>query len=360
MDKDRNVWYVYSVILFFCNRFQAKIITFSVRSYCNSIYMSRPQVYILVIFILFPVTAASQDTGFSHELNYKISSNPAITGIEGDGILNLDYLNLYPGDALNLHSAFLSYDAYFPFLHGGAGIYLSDDYLGGIVNDIKGGFSYAYHFQAGRDIWLSSGLSASFYHRGLSFGNAVLPDQIDPLRGAVLPSGDMLTYEGRTILDLSTGFMIITGNFYCGFSLNHLAKPDISDSDFTDSRLNRLLTIQLAGDFIINREKEIKISPVIMAGIEKEFYSGSAGVVLNANYLSINALLYTDNTGNIDAQSGFSVMAGLFTIFYNYRINLFWRENLLPFSLHHHTGVAFRLNNVDKRKTVKTINFPKL
>ena len=58
---------------------------------------------------------------------------------------------------------------------------LSDDYLGGIVNDMRGGLSYSYFFQAGKDLFINAGLSASFYHRGYNFDKAVLPDQIDPL-----------------------------------------------------------------------------------------------------------------------------------------------------------------------------------
>jgi hypothetical protein len=32
----------------------------------------------------------------------------------------------------------------------------------------------------------------------------------------------------------------------------------------------------------------------------------------------------------------------------------------MPFSLLHQTGLALSLNNVEKRKLIKTINFPKL
>jgi hypothetical protein len=51
---------------------------------------------------------------------------------------------------------------------------------------------------------------------------------------------------------------------------------------------------------------------------------------------------------------------GRLVIFYNYRFNLVSADNVLPFPLFHHTGISLNLNNVDKRKTIKTINFPKL
>lgn len=269
-------------------------------------------------------------------------------------------MNFYPGNSFNLHSACLSYDGYFPSLHGGAGIFISNDYLGGIINDLKGGFSYAYFFQAGRDLYFSSGLSASFYHRGYGFGGAVLPDQIDPLMGAVLPPGEIITSLGRTVFDLGTGFMFFLGKFFGGISVNHLAKPDLSVSDFSDSRLNRSLFVHLTGDFDINREKNLKIRSLGMFSMEKGYFSGAAGTTLESNHLAANLLLYGDNEKNIDAQAGFSVNTGALILYYNYRFNIVTGENLLPFSLLHHTGVALRLNNVDKRKVIKTINFPKL
>ena len=94
--------------------------------------------------------------------------------------------------------------------------------------------------------------------------------------------------------------------------------------------------------------------------MEKGHYSGGTGIALTSNYLAINLLLYGDDLKNLDAQAGFSVIAGRLILFYNYRFNIIAEENLLPFSLLHHTGLAFRLNNVDKRKVVKTINIPKL
>jgi hypothetical protein len=35
-------------------------------------------------------------------------------------------------------------------------------------------------------------------------------------------------------------------------------------------------------------------------------------------------------------------------------------NSLLPVSLLHHAGITVSLNDVEKRKVIKTINFPKL
>lgn len=295
-------------------------------------------------------------------MNYQATmiSNPAVTGAEGDATVRLSYLNLYPGNNYNFHSVRLSCDSYFQSLHGGAGFYISDEYLGGTVNNLSGGFSYSYFLQATEKLYINAGLSASFYHRGFDFGGAILPDQIDPLLGAVLPSAESLASRGRTVFDLGTGFMFISGKFFGGFSVSHLTEPDLSVSDYANTKLGRILLIHGAGNFIINKERNIVILPLASVKTGNELLTAGAGVSLESKYLAVNAIFFADNGKNIDLQTGFSISMGSFRMFYSYRFNLVSGENLLPFSLLHHTGIALGLNNVDKRKIVKTINFPKL
>ena len=208
--------------------------------------ITRDLVVCLLVLISGIQVVSGQEPASGTDYQTTLISNPALTGSEGDGTIRLSYKNLYPGNGFDLHSVCLSYDGYFPSLHGGAGFFLSDNYHGGIVNDLKGGLSYAYFFRAARDLYFSAGLSASFYNRGLRTGGAVLPDQIDPLRGAVLQSREILTSGGKTIFDLGTGFMIISGRFFGGISVSHLTEPDLSRTDMIESRLNRTLLILAA------------------------------------------------------------------------------------------------------------------
>jgi type IX secretion system PorP/SprF family membrane protein len=315
---------------------------------------------VLIVLIAVRLEIRGQETGYGPGYQLSMIGNPAVTGSEGDGYLRLSYMNLYPGYAYNLHSAFISYDGYFPGLHGGAGIYFSDDFFGGIVNDLRGGLSYAYFFRAGKDLYFSSGLSASFYHRGYSFDGAVLPDQIDPLGGVVFPAGEILAAEGRTIFDLGTGFVFYTGRISGGIAVNHLAEPDLSASDLAEGKLKRRLFMHFTGDFPFGRGGKFNVHPLGIIEMQKDQFSGAGGAVLETKYLSVSSLLFADNGRNIDLQEGFSVNTSLVNVFYNYRFNLVSGQDLLPFSLLHHTGIVLRLNNVDKRKTIKTINFPKL
>ncbi len=287
-------------------------------------------------------------------------SNPALSGSEGDGVLRLSYLNFYPGNSYNLHSVYFSYDSYFPVLHGGAGVYLSDDYLGGVINDVRAGLSYAYFLQAGRNLFVNAGLSASIYHRGYNFDNAVLPDQIDPLGGVVNPSSEVLTNSGQNIFDIGAGFLIISGKFIGGFSLTHLTEPDLSGTGLPDERLKRKLLLHLTGDFDILKKSSLKVQPVTLLTLQNGFLSTGAGAAIESNYLSVNGIILGDNGGNMNIQTGFSINTGRLNIFYNYRFNIRSENKLMPFSLLHQTGLAFSLNSVDKKYIIKAIKFPKL
>ena len=106
----------------------------------------------MVLFLLMSVNGISQETGYDFGYQTLVLNNPSVAGIEEYGTFRLSYMNHFPGQHYNFHSVYLSYDSYFQSVHGGASVFLSNDYLGGIVNDLRGGFAYSYHLQAGREL----------------------------------------------------------------------------------------------------------------------------------------------------------------------------------------------------------------
>jgi len=315
----------------------------------------------IVLFIfLIPAYCFGQEIDPGPGYQMMMMNNPSLAGSGGDGAIRLSYLNFYPGNNYNLHSVYFSYDSYFSELHGGAGLYLSDDYMGGIINDFRGGLSYAYFLQAGKDLFINAGLSASIYHRGFSFDNAILPDQIDPLGGVSIPSSEILTSSGRTVFDIGAGFLFISGKFSGGFSVSHLAEPDLSVTGNSNERLKRKLLIHLSGDFDLSKEQNLKIQPVTYLEIQRGFINGGAGAAIESKHLAINAVILGNSGKNLNIQTGFYFNTGRISVYYNYRFNLKSENKLMPLSLLHQTGLAFSLNNFEKRNTIKTINFPEL
>ncbi|MDO9579158.1 MAG: type IX secretion system membrane protein PorP/SprF, partial [Bacteroidales bacterium] len=193
-----------------------------------------------------------------------------------------------------------------------------------------------------------------------NFSKALFPDQINPLGGVLIPSSELLDASGRTVFDIGAGFLIICGNFFSGFSINHLAEPDLSLEGFNNEGLKRKYLFNISGDMSLNKAKNLIFRPMAFMGLQGGFLSAGSGAVLESNYLSINTILLGDNGGNMNIQTGFSFKTGKISVYYNYRFSIVSGNNLMPLSLLHQTGLTFSLCNVDKRNIIKTINVPKL
>ncbi|MFZ0282184.1 MAG: PorP/SprF family type IX secretion system membrane protein [Bacteroidales bacterium] len=315
----------------------------------------------LILVLIFTVSCpvSGQETSYGQGFQTIMVNNPSYTGT-GEGIMRLSYLNFYPGSSYNFHSVYFSYDSYYPALHGGAGLFISDDYLGGIVNDVRGGISYSYFLQAGREFYINAGLTASAFHRGFNFNNAVLPEQIDQLGGISIPPSEILNNKSRTVFDIGTGFLFIYRNFFGGFGISHLAEPDLGGDGASADRLKRKYFINAIAEYYLDKKNNLKIKPLTAFEIQENYLSVSMGTIIESNYLSVNTLIFYNTNRNIDLQAGFSLKSGRISLFYNYKINLSAGNSLMPFSLMHHTGLAFSLNNVEKRISGRTINIPLL
>jgi type IX secretion system PorP/SprF family membrane protein len=317
---------------------------------------------VILLIVITGMVSAAGAQGLSAGPCYQmlLMDNPALSGSEGDGVLRLSYLNFYPGNSYDLNSAYLSYDSYFPGLHGGTSFYLSEDYLGGIINDLRGGVSYAYFLQAGKELFINAGLTASVIHRGYNFGNAVLPDMIDPVGGVAFPTSEVLDNTGKTVFDIGAGFLLTSGKMTGGFAVNHLTEPELSSSAVSTERIKRKYSLNLSADLAINSKESLNIDPLVLAIQQGDYFSAGAGASLESGHLAISAVLFGDNGHNVNIQSGFSFKFSVVSVYYNYKFNAITGNILLPFSLLHQVGLAFSLNDVEKRKAFKTINFPKL
>jgi len=314
----------------------------------------------VIVFIFIVIRLSGQETSYGPGFQTLPVSNPGYTGCTGYGTVRLSYMNFYPGNSYDFHTVFASYDAYFPAIHGGAGVYLSDDVQGGLVNDIRGGLSYAYFLQAGRELFINAGLSASFFHRGFNFNGAVLPDQIDQMGGVTIPPSETLDNRGRTVFDIGTGLILIYRNFFGGLGIVHLAEPNLDRSGASVDRMKRKYFFNVSADLFISEKDNLKIRPFASLEVQNNFVSASAGAVFESSFFSVNSILFFNNYGNVDLQTGFSLKKDRIGIYYNYKFSMKSGNSLIPFSLMHQSGLIFSLNNVEKRIKSRTIKLPGL
>jgi type IX secretion system PorP/SprF family membrane protein len=320
--------------------------------------MIKRTVLICILSFIFSGAMLCQETDYGPGYQTMIINNPAFAGCGTNGVVRLSYINFYPGNQYNFHSVFVSYDSYFRELHGGAGFYIANDYLGGIVNDLRGGLSYSYFLQAGKDLCIYAGLSAAFFHRGFNFSDAVFPDQIDPMGRVSFPSSGLISDENRTVFDVGTGLVFIYKKLAGGFAMTHLTQPDLDGNGSSAGQLKRKYMIHLLTEIDLKKGNDLKIYPLASFELQGKYLSAGAGAVFESNYLSFSSLLLADNNKNIDVQAGFSFRREKFSFFYNYRFNVASAGSLMPFSLIHQTGITISLHNVEKRIKFSTINVP--
>jgi type IX secretion system PorP/SprF family membrane protein len=318
------------------------------------------RVIIMYVILSCSVAVIGQELNSGPAYQTLLINNPGLSGSEGESILRISYINYYPGRHFNLNSGSVSYDSYIPALHGGTGAYISEDYLGGIVNDLKGGLSYAYFLRAGKNLYINAGLSASVFHRGYSFADAVLPDQIDGVGGVSLPSAESLDARGKTVFDLGAGFILISGKYSGGLAVSHLAEPELYSSVSYTEKIKRLITIHAESEYKLGDGGILKAQPLLLGEFQGGYFSAGAGASLVSRGIAVNALLYVDNRKNTDLQAGVALKLKSISIFYNYLFNLKSGNTMLPVSLKQQAGLSMSLSNVEKRKETGTINFPKM
>lgn len=228
-------------------------------------------------FLICAITLSAQDTWHGSVSGMQLMYNPAFAGAGEYGSLNISAYSFLPGKGFGLRSVHASYDGYFESLHGGAGVWLSDDMLGELMNDLRGGVSYAYHFRAGRNVYITSGLTASVISRGIRTGSIILPGDIDPLRGITGEGVDYTAPSGLTRFDLGVGFTIASGPYYGGVSAMHLTRPNLSHDGQTGNRIDRLYALT-GGALLTPRGKDLSVLPsatLIVQGDELKIYLGS-------------------------------------------------------------------------------------
>ncbi|MBE0678253.1 MAG: hypothetical protein IH592_05770, partial [Bacteroidales bacterium] len=77
--------------------------------------------------LFFAMTLNGQDTWYGSISGMHLMYNPAWAGAKGSPEMHITATSFLPGNGFGLKSVYASYDDYFPGLHGGAGIWLSDD-----------------------------------------------------------------------------------------------------------------------------------------------------------------------------------------------------------------------------------------
>ncbi len=317
-------------------------------------------IILLLVILSGKSNVSGQDIEGSMLYTSRIISNPAFTGSSPNGDIRMIYRDYYPGNDFNTGSLYFSYNSFFQKVHGGVGLYIQENHMSNILNDLRAGATYSYHLRAGKDLYVYAGFMASLIHRNLDLSNMIFADQIDPLLGVVFPTGEVIDFDSRTLFDAGVGFLVIYKDYHAGISVNHLAKPDLTGSGTWESRLQRRYTFHASGIFKIGRS-EFTLMPMVDLNMQNSLITGSAGFTTGYKLISINTIVHYSPGGGFNSlQAGLFLESGRVGVGYNYYFNPFVSSNPTPFKQSNIVTLIFGLNVVEKRGDSKAINYPKL
>lgn len=182
----------------------------------------------LLIAVSATTILSAQDPVFSQYYATPLQVNPAFAGSAFAPRFGLGYRYQWG----NLNRAYRTYAAFYEQrverLNSGLGFHIEGDDAGnGILKTTRVSAHYSYRLMITNVTGVKIGVEAGAYQAALNWDKLIFPDQIDPINGATELSQeqrpDQLT---RTRLDLSSGMMLFSKNFWMGVALKHLNTPN--------------------------------------------------------------------------------------------------------------------------------------
>ena len=182
------------------------------------------------LLLLAGVSATAQDPIFSQFYAMPLQINPGFAGSAFAPRMGVAYRNQWSGFNNAYRTYALFYEQSLERLNSGIGFHIEGDNAGdGIYKTTRFSAVYAYRLNVTDNLALKLGVEAGVHQTHLDWDKLLFPDQIDPIGGPGGPTGEVRPdVTNNTQLDISSGLLILSENFYLGAALKHLNTPSES------------------------------------------------------------------------------------------------------------------------------------
>ena len=204
---------------------------------------------------------AQQDAQFTHYMFNQLYYNPAFAGLSNGNTVTAIHRSQWFGYDGTINSGgapstqMISYNTSSSFWNGGLGFHVVNDNLGPSSN-LELQISGSYFLELPNGASLSIGLKAGMFSSSIDFDEIVV---VDPRDGV----GSLTGKESQLRPDLGVGILYRNGNFFGGFSTNHLIQ---SGFDFGQDQIaNQLLRhyyLTAGYDYVLT--PELTITPTLL------------------------------------------------------------------------------------------------
>jgi len=238
--------------------------------------MMKTFLYILVVFVCVS-NGYGQDPQFTQFYANPLYLNPAFAGSAFCPRVCINYRNQWPNLSGTYVTYSASYDRYIKAAAGGIGILVtSDDQARGTLKTTTASFMYAYNIKVSRQFSINAALQATYFQKTLDRTKLNFGDMIDPRRGFVWNTNEIVPAQTKRNADFSAGILAYSKHYFFGFAANHLTQPD--EGLLGVSKLPAKFTIH--GGAIIDLEKAgtSKCSPNILIKGQQKFMKRNLGI----------------------------------------------------------------------------------
>ena len=217
---------------------------------------------LLLLSYFFVLTVNAQDPQFSQYYANPIFLNPAFTGLTNEHRAVANYRNQWMGISKAYSTYAISYDNNLGLNHMGAGIQVIHDASGtASLNNTGITGLLSWNGKINRFTEIRAGLSLGYSMMRFNFSNLVFNDQLYTGSSTSVESFQNLT---RNYVDIHTGILINSSNYWIGLSAKHINRPDFDFSDKDNDRLPIKWSVHGGYKFLIDkndREQKKYISP---------------------------------------------------------------------------------------------------
>lgn len=303
----------------------------------------------------------SQDAIFSQYFATPLYLNPAFAGSSEYTRISTSYRNEWP-----VYKAFstyyLSFDQPVDILHGGLGLVVTNDMLGGgTYNNLGVSGIYSSEVLIGKHITAWGGISASIGHQSFNTNKLEFPGEISPLSN---PGSEHVSGHSTWYPDFSLGILTSIYDYYAGMAVHHLLSPSRNRSSSGNNKLNRKYTIHvgryIATNSVIFGRDRLYVSPNLLLQLQEgNFQQLNYGIYLEQSPVTLGIWMRQNINFGISA---FIVSMGLgqdnWQVGYSYDIFLNRYENFLKSGAHEVT-FSLKFQYTSKRKKRGAIKCPK-
>ncbi len=243
---------------------------------------------LLFCLLLLVSSTRAQDAVFSQFYAAPVQLNPAFAGSTFAPRFAVNYRSQW-FNFPNAYTTFsASYEQFLERTNSGVGLTVMSDNAGdGIYKTLSAGFVYSYRLQILDDLFLKGGLELGVVQERLDWERLIFLDQIDDLNGPGLPSQEERPERlTNSYVDISSGFLLYSSQFYLGLTLKHLNRP--SQSYLT---INENLQEGIPMRFSVHAGAEFSLSGNNKRG-SQTFLSPNVIFVRQGAFVQINAGAY--------------------------------------------------------------------